>query len=82
MEGALGVLLIVKVTETPFGFQTTPPSLPTYIDNKEVISRGKTPPPKMYTNSHMALDYDVWETTTRLQKRMAVRLKCMWVKGH
>ena len=50
-----------------------------WIDNAEVLSRGKGSKFKDNIKGHMALDYDLWRVMKMLQKKITIPLR--WEKS-
>ncbi len=53
-----------------------------WIDNAEVLSRGKGSKFKDNIKGHMALDYDLWRVMKMLQKKITIPLRWEKVDSH
>mgnify|MGYP000264414649 CR=1 FL=1 len=79
--GALGILLLLHPIYTHFEADYHV-KMTIFIDNAEVIRRGKKKVPKLGVKQHLVLDYGLSATTERLQAEMACNIQWEWVKGH
>ena len=65
--GALGILLLLHDMNV-FYQETFPKEFTVYIDNSEVVRRGKEKVAKLGIKQQLVLDYDLWATTERLRE--------------
>ena len=75
--GALAILLVLYALQLHFPTFPLPANLDIWIDNSEVVRRGKTSLPKMGIKQQLILDHDLWATTQRLSQEIqcAIRWK-------
>ena len=79
--GGLGILIFLQAM-TIFYQETFPQEFIVYIDNSEVVRRGRQMAPKMGIKQQLVLDYDLWATTDRLQAALPCVIYWEWVKEH
>ena len=79
--GALGILLLIYAMHIHYQMDF-PPTLTIYIDNSEVVRRGKTAVPRLGIKQQLVLDYDLWATTERIITAIPCIINWKWVKGH
>ena len=79
--GALGILLLLHAMNI-FYQETFPKELTIYIDNSEVVHRGRKRVHKLGIKQQLVLDYNLCAITERLQAIMLCKILWEWVKGH
>ena len=79
--GAIGILLLLHALYIYFEADS-PAELTIYIDNSEVVRRGTHTVPRLGIKQQLALDYDLWATTERLQEALLCKIRWEWAKGH
>ena len=79
--GALGILLLLHAMNI-FYQESFPKEFTIYIDNSEVVRRGRNKVPTLGIKQQLVLDYDLWATTEQLQEALPCVIQWDWVKGH
>ena len=64
--GALAILLVLQALQIHFPSHALPSVLDIWVDNSEVVRRGKIPLPKLGIKQQLTLHHDLWATTHRL----------------
>ena len=80
--GAIAILLVLYALRVHYPLLSLPPTLDIWIDNSEVVRRGKLDTPKLGIKQQLTLDQDLWATTQRLLKALPCKIQWRWIKGH
>ena len=80
--GAAVILLLMLPHQTHSPSTLLPPCLDRWIDNAEVLARGKYYDLKDTIKGHMVLDYDLWRAMRMLPEKITIPLRWEKVDSH
>ena len=79
--GELGIMLLIYTMQIWYAPMQLPQELQLYVDNSEVVRRDQNKIPTLGIKQQLALDYDLWATTQRLQEVLVRKIQLGMDKG-